>query len=118
MAYRSKYRGDFAGIGRMMKRPGLQLACRKAALEIKEAAEARAPVGNPSTDRHSGWYKSSFVVVPIEKNVPWRGQPRRRAGARVLNTAPHSLVVEFGNGVTPRYAVFQKAVEDVAARFR
>ncbi|MEU8678173.1 HK97 gp10 family phage protein [Streptomyces sp. NPDC048560] len=118
MAYRSRYRGDFEGIGRLMKLPGVQLACRKAALEIQAAAESHAPVGNPETDRHSGLYKRSFVVIPIEKNVPWQGKPRRRVGARVLNTAPHALLVEFGNGATPRYAVFQKAVEDVAARFR
>ncbi|WP_406326675.1 hypothetical protein OG784_27380 [Streptomyces sp. NBC_01617] len=118
MAYRSKYRGNFDGIGRLLKHPGVQLACRRAALEVKEAAEARAPVGNPDSDRHSGLYKRSFDVIPIEKNVPWRGKPRRRAGARVINTAPHALVVEYGNGVTPRHAVFQKAIEDVAARFR
>lgn len=120
MAFRSKYRGDFDGIGKLMKLPGIQLACRAAAVEIKEAAEQHAPVGNPDKDRHSGLYKRSFDVVPIEKNVPWRGTPRLRRGARVINTAPHALVVEYGGGTnsTPRYAVFLKAVEDVSARFR
>ncbi|MFB7479012.1 hypothetical protein ACFUEM_02455 [Streptomyces anulatus] len=117
-SFRSRYRGNFDGIGKLTRLPGVQLACRAAALELQAAAEARAPVGDPEVDRNSGLYKGSFDVIPIEKSVPWRGTPRRRAGARVLNTAPHAWVVEYGNGKTPRHAVFQKALEDVSSRFR
>ncbi|MFI1532525.1 hypothetical protein [Streptomyces griseus] len=118
MAFRSRYRGNFDGIGKLTRLPGVQLVCRAAALEIKQAAEFRAPVGDPEVDRNSGLYKASFDVIPIEKSVPWRGTPRRRAGARVINTAPHALIVEVGNGKSPRHAVFQKALEDVSSRLR
>ncbi|MFE9828492.1 hypothetical protein ACFYPK_07480 [Streptomyces halstedii] len=116
--FRSRYRGNFNGIGKLLRMPGVQLACRAAALEIKEVAEMHAPVGDPAKDRHAGLYKRSFDVVPVETDVPWRGTPRIRAGARVINTAPHAWVVEYGNGQTPRYAPFQKALGDVSSRFR
>lgn len=116
--FRSRYRGNFNGIGKLLRMPGVQLACRAAALEIKEAAEMHAPVGDPAKDRHAGLYKRSFDVVPIEKSVAWRGTPRMRAGARVINTAPHALVVEVGTANTPRYAPLFKALMDVEGRFR
>ncbi|WP_329069889.1 hypothetical protein [Streptomyces sp. NBC_01429] len=117
-AFRSKYRGSYSGIAKLLKLPGVQRECRNAAVEIMAAAIVRAPVGNPSTDSHSGLYKSSFDVLPLMKNVPWKGQPRQRAGARVINTAPYALVVEYGSGRTPRYSVLSNAMDDVASRFR
>ncbi|MFD9290664.1 hypothetical protein ACFWBV_20740 [Streptomyces sp. NPDC060030] len=41
-----------------------------------------------------------------------------RTGARVINTAPHAWVVEYGNGQTSRYAPLVKALLDVEAGFR
>ncbi|KPC89945.1 hypothetical protein ADL27_38360 [Streptomyces sp. NRRL F-6602] len=98
-------------MGRLLQRPAVQLACRKVAVKMQATAEAMSPVGNPTNDHHSGEYRSSFVVVPIEKNVPFRGRPHLRAGARLMNTAPHSRHVEYGNGETPRYAVLSKTVD-------
>ncbi|MEU0858416.1 hypothetical protein ABZ352_23700 [Streptomyces griseofuscus] len=113
MAYRSKYTGRYSGIGKLLQRPGVQRACRDAAVKIKALAEARAPVGNPQNDPHAGRYAASFDVVPIFKNVPFRGRPRMRAGARLINTAPEARIVEYGIGSTPRYAVLSKSLDDL-----
>lgn len=118
MAYRSKYTGRYSGIGSMLSRPWLQKSCRDAAVKLKLAAEAIAPVGDPTEDNHPGRYKASFDVVPLVKNVPFRGKPRMRASAQVINTAPYAHILEYGNGVTPRYAVFRKAIDEVKAAHR
>jgi hypothetical protein len=78
-------------------------------------AQTVSPIGDPEEDRHPGLYKASFDVVPIFKNVPFRGKPRRRSGARVLNTAPHAWRVEHGDGRVPRYAPMQKAIDALKA---
>lgn len=112
MAYRSKYHGRYSGIGAMLSRPWIQRACRSAAVEMKGIAEGISPVGDAADgDKHPGLYRRSFDVVPVYKNVPFRGKPRTRAGARLVNTAPHSRIVENGNGKTPRYAVLSKSID-------
>lgn len=117
--YRSKYTGRYSGIGKMLQRPGMQLACRKAAVKLKSIAEAGSPVGDPAEgDNHAGQYKASFDVVPIYKNVKWRGQSRIRPGARLINTAPHAWRVEHGDGRVPRYAVMQRAIDTMKAAHR
>jgi hypothetical protein len=118
MAYRSKYHGRYSGIGSMLSRPWLQAPCIAAAEKLQTIAEARAPVGDPNEDDHSGLYASSFGVLPISKNVPFRGKPRIRAGARLVNAAPHARIVEYGNGRTPRYAVLSKSIDDLKAAHR
>ncbi|MFG2292060.1 hypothetical protein [Streptomyces sp. NPDC048603] len=115
MAYRSRYTGRYSGIGSMLSRPWLQAPCLAAAEKIKNEAQALAPVGNPTEDRHAGLYEASFSVVPIYKNVPFRGRPRQRAGARVLNTAPHAWRVEYGDGRVPEYAPLRRAIEALKA---
>ncbi|MFB8071132.1 hypothetical protein [Streptomyces californicus] len=115
MAYRSTYTGKYNGLGRMVSRPWLAKPCRDAAVKIMEAAQAGAPVGNPEEDRHPGLYKASFDVVPVLKNVPFRGKPRQRYGAAAINTAPHAWRVEKGDGRVPRYAPLQRAVDTVKA---
>ncbi|MET9480940.1 hypothetical protein [Streptomyces sp. NPDC006638] len=118
MAYRSKYVGRYGGIGTMLSRPWMHVPCKKAALEIQAAAQVRAPVGDPTNNEHAGRYKAGFAVVPLTKNVPFRGKPRMRNGARVLNVTPEVLIVEYGNQNTPRYAVFRKSIDDVKAGHR
>jgi hypothetical protein len=113
MTYRSKYTGRYSGIGAMLSRPWLHAPCKVAALKIQAEAQALAPVGDPTEDRHPGLYKASFVVVPLNKNVPFRGKPRVRAGARVMNTAPHARILEYGNTKTPRYAIFRHAIDNL-----
>ncbi|MDX2575893.1 hypothetical protein PV332_10415 [Streptomyces scabiei] len=118
MTYRSKYHGRYSGIGTMLQRPWIQRACRKSAVEMKGIAEGFSPTGDPQSDPHPGLYRKSFDVVPIFKNVPFRGKPRMRAGARLVNTAPHASIVEHGNGKTPRYAVLSKSIDVMKAAHR
>ncbi|MFF3142157.1 hypothetical protein ACFVRU_10605 [Streptomyces sp. NPDC057927] len=118
MAYRSTYQGRYSGIGTMLQRPWIQRACRKAAVEMKGFAESISPVGDPQTDPHPGRYKAAFDVVPVYKNVPFRGKPRMRAGARLINTSPEARIVEHGNGRTPRYAVLSKSIDAMKAAHR
>ncbi|WP_037880737.1 hypothetical protein [Streptomyces sp. NRRL S-378] len=117
MSYRSKYTGRYSGIGSMLSKPWLHRPCRDAALKIMEAAQSVSPIGDPEEDRHPGLYKASFWVVPLNANVPFRGKPRIRSGARVMNTAPHAWRVEKGDGRVPRYAPFEKAIDAVKAGF-
>lgn len=115
MSYRSTYTGRYAGMGRMLQKPWLQRACRGVGVDLMHAAQAVSPVGDPLEDKHPGLYKSSFDVVPLWKNVPFRGKPRMRAGARVINDAPHAWRVERGDGRVQRYAPFQKAIDELKA---
>lgn len=115
MAYRSTYTGRYSGIGAMLSRPWMHVPCKAAAIKLQTAAQAVAPVGDPLEDRHPGLYKASFAVVPIVKNVPFRGRPRQRAGARVMNVAPHAWRVEHGDGRVPRYAPLQRAIDTMKA---
>ncbi|MFD5161051.1 hypothetical protein ACFWMJ_23730 [Streptomyces hawaiiensis] len=116
--FRSKYTGRYTGIGKIFTSPGVQRACRKAAVELKGIAEGTSPVGDPEEDRHPGLYARSFDVVPIYKNIPFRGKPKMRAGARLVNTAPHAWRVEKGDGRVSRYAVMQRAIDTMKAAHR
>nr|WSW58502.1 hypothetical protein OG513_07840 [Streptomyces sp. NBC_00998] len=115
MTYRSKYHGRYSGIGSMLSRPWLHAPCRTAALKLMAEAQTVSPIGDPEEDRHLGLYKASFDVLPIFKNVPFRGKPRRRSGARVINVAPHAWRVEHGDGRVPRYAPMQTAIDALKA---
>ncbi|KDQ65762.1 hypothetical protein [Streptomyces sp. NTK 937] len=109
MTYRSKYVGKYSGLGRMVSRPWMGKPCRDAAVRIMHSAEGFSPVGDPAEDRHPGLYKASFSVEPVFRNIPFRGKPRMRHGAMVVNTAPHAKAVEYGNWNIPRYAPLTKA---------
>lgn len=118
MAYRSRYTGRYSGIGSMLSRPWLQAPCLAAAEKLKTIAEARSPVGDPVEDKHPGLYAASFAVVPLTKNVPFRGKPRRRAGARLINGVNYAWRIEKGDGRVPRYAVLSKSIDDLKAAHR
>ena len=109
------YRGRYSGIGKMFQRSWMQRGVRRHALQLKAVAEGNSPVGDPANDSHAGRYLSSFDVVPLWKNVPFRGNPRMRAGARLINTSPEARIVEYGNSKTPRYAVLSKSIDDLKA---
>ncbi|GAB7187152.1 hypothetical protein ATKI12_6983 [Kitasatospora sp. Ki12] len=108
---RSTYTGRYTGIGNLLRSPGVQRAALQAAERLQRAAVFLSPVGDPAEDPHPGQYKASFVVVPVTKNLPYRGKPARRLGARLLNTSPHATAVEYGNGKVQRYAVLRSAVD-------
>lgn len=111
----ARYTGRYTGLAAMLKQPWLQAPCMVAAEKIKAAAQSVAPVGDPEEDSHPGLYRASFAVLPIYKNVPFRGQRRIRPAARVVNTAPHAWRVEHGDGRVPRYAPLSRAIDAVKA---
>lgn len=115
MAYRSKYSGRYSGLGTMVSRPWLAKPCRDAAVKIMHEAQAVSPVGDPDEDRHPGLYRSSFSIESVFKNIPFRGKPRLRHGAMVVNSAPHAKAVEYGDWNVPRYAPLTKAYLAVTA---
>ncbi|MGW1269688.1 hypothetical protein [Streptomyces sp. NPDC002491] len=103
----------------MFMRPGIQRACRDAAVAMKAVAEAGSPEGNPEDgDHHPGLYRSSFDVVPVVRNIKWKGRPKLRAGARLINVAPHAWRVEHGDGRVQRYAVMARAIDTMKAAHR
>ncbi|MEW1551361.1 hypothetical protein [Streptomyces tsukubensis] len=112
---RSTYKGRYTGIGAMLQRPWLQRPCIKAAEELKTLAEGFSPTGDPEEDPHPGLYRASFAVVPIMKNVPFKGRPRQRPGARLVNRAGHAWRVEKGDGRVPRYAPVSRAIDALKA---
>ncbi|MEV7425156.1 hypothetical protein [Streptomyces sp. NPDC091212] len=116
MTYRSKITGKYMGMGRLLSGGKLQRPCIVAGERFAEIARSRSPVGRPGQDDHAGLYRASFVVDVHVKNVPFRGKPRLRTGARVMNTAPHAGIVEYGNSKTPRYSVFHTTVDVMKAR--
>lgn len=115
MAY---YRANFRGTGRMLKRAWLQPPCLEAAGRLQERAEAVSPVGDPTEDKHPGLYAASFQVIPIVKDVRFKGQPTQRHGARLVNAAAHAWRVEHGDGRVQRYAPLQRAIDELKAAHR
>ncbi|WP_459750991.1 hypothetical protein [Streptomyces sennicomposti] len=78
-----------------------------------------SPVGNPADgDRHPGQYRESFDVLPVWRNIKWKGQTRWRASARLINVAPHAWRVEHGDGRVPRYAVLARSIDTMKAAHR
>jgi hypothetical protein len=105
---RPTYRGRYSGIGGMFQRPWMQRGVRAHAVRMKGVAEDISP-------RRTGEYAAHFDVVPVFLNIPFRGKPRMRGGARLINDSGHARHVEYGNGGTPRYAVFHKTVDIMKA---
>lgn len=91
MARRTKFTGDYRGIGRMLTSSEMQAAMVEVARPVRENAEAKAPVGDPRTDPHSGRYKASFYI-----NSGVQRHRTSRAFAEVGNTAPEAINVEYG----------------------
>ncbi|WP_327379448.1 hypothetical protein [Streptomyces sp. NBC_01212] len=106
---RSKYVGKYNGLGRMVGRPWMAKPCRDAAVKMMQAAEGFSPTGDPEHDPHPGLYRASFSIEPVYRNIPFRGKPRMRHGAMVVNAAPHAKAVEYGDWNIPRYAPLTKA---------
>jgi hypothetical protein len=88
----TKFRGDYAGIGEMIRSPEMVRAMERIANQIKDHAVATAPVGDPKRNKHAGRYKNSFSV----SSGPDGGWRKNRAYGRVSNTAPEAFYVEYG----------------------
>ena len=94
--YKHKYRAFGAEV---LRAPFMRRQMLDRAYAILQAAQALAPV-------ETGEYLDSFEV---DNGIRQTGRSRR-AYARVSNTAPHAMAVEFGFGATPRYRVLGHAL--------
>lgn len=99
----SKYQQSYRGIGDMLSMPAVQAEMLRRAEKVKALAEAAAPVYE--TGPHPGRYKAAFEVSSGVRRVP-----SRRAYARVTNTAPEALFVEYGNVNTPKHRTLGRAL--------
>lgn len=81
----------------MLRAPFMEKEMRRRAEKVAEEARAKAPVGDPKTDSHSGRYKASFRVDSTRHG----GRKHDRAAGIVYNDSPEAFYVEFG---TSRHA--------------
>lgn len=88
----AKFRVSYSGIGQMIRSPGMEKEMGRRARMIKDRAQATAPVGDPSTDPHSGRYHDSFRVETGRDG----GFKKDRAYGRVINDAPEAFYIEYG----------------------
>lgn len=109
----SFYEHDYEAFGAEIMRAGFMLAMvEERAQQVKAAAVAIAPVGDPNSGwytggREPGEYKASFEV---SVGISPRGGPATRAYGRVTNTSDHAAAVEFGYGPVPRYRVLGRSL--------
>lgn len=86
---------DYRGVGQMLRYKEFWPPLEAVAEKMKIIAVAAAP--ESKRKGHTAQYKRSFEVV--------RGQrvsPHPRVFARLQNTSPHALSVEYGTAVTRR----------------
>jgi hypothetical protein len=88
----ARFKMKRAGIGEMLRMPGMEAEMLRRAEVIKSAAQAISPVdaGGP----HPGHYKESWETDSTSRG----GRRRDRAVAYVRNTAYYARWVEYGNG--------------------
>ena len=94
-----RFNPSYTGLGELLVSPEMVAAMRAKADKIKAAAEVTSPVG-PLTDAERAHYRDSWSV-----DAGVRGEPSRRAYARVENSSDHAAAVEFGNGRTRRKTI-------------
>lgn len=97
MAQRTRFKGDYKGIGKLLRSAQMQREMENRADPIKQRCEADSP-------RDSGQYAESFR---IETGV--RGGKKPRAQSKIINSAPNAAYVEWGTSRTPRFRVMGKA---------
>lgn len=81
---------NFAGMSELLRSDELRAMCLERAEAVKEFAEDIAPVDELGP--HPGRYREAFHTESGTEN----GADEPRAYARVVNTAPEALSVEFG----------------------
>lgn len=109
----SYYKHNYAAFGAEVLRAPFMLAEMISRAErMKAAAEAIAPVGDPT----SGWYNHGNV--PGEYKASFRvsggitayGGAGTRAFGRCANVSDHAAAVEYGYGSTPKYRTLGKSM--------
>jgi hypothetical protein len=89
----SEFKASYSGIGRMIRSDYMLAEMMRRGANVMAVAIATAPVGDPETDEHSGRYKASFEL----HGENFGGTKHNRAEAKVINTSPEALYVEYGN---------------------
>lgn len=97
MAPRARFRGNYKGIGDMLRSPQMQREMATRAERVKDKALALAP-------RETGQYSTSFRV-----EVGVREGKKPRAQAKVINDASNASYVEWGTSKTPRFRPLGRA---------
>jgi hypothetical protein len=97
VARKARFRGNYKGVGQMLRSRQMQEEMRQRAEDVKNKAVALAP-------RDTGSYVSSFRV---ETGV--RGGSKPRAQAKVINDDSAAPYVEWGTARTPRFRVLGRA---------
>jgi len=99
------YKLDYKGVGLMLNSESMRQSMERVAYEIKARAEAIAPVSDYRWNKTRGRYKASFHVTSRR----YGGVKNDRASARVYNSAPEAVWVEFGNRGGEPYHVLARA---------
>jgi hypothetical protein len=94
-----RYRGDYDGLGELMRSGEMQQAMRQVAEDAMEYAASTAPV-------RTGDYKAHFSVTVTGEG----GKHGNRAEADVVNDSDHAVLVEWTDG----YRTLQNAAERLA----
>jgi hypothetical protein len=100
---------DYEGVGELLRGPEMQAVMVKHAEAVKARAEATAPVDTKSP--HPGRYKESFAIESgVLEAFHGRGGKTERAFARVVNTAPEAILVEYGSRNNQRHRTLGRAL--------
>jgi hypothetical protein len=98
---------DYRGIGEMLRSVEMEAEMRRRAERALAFAEAIAPVGDPSSDPHSGRYAASFRVTSSRRG----GFKHDRASAVLENDSPEAYMVEYGNRNVEKHRILAKSID-------
>lgn len=88
----ARFKMKRAGVGQLLRSPGVQAEMLRRANVIKGVAESLSPVGSAARDPHPGQYKASWRTESRTRG----GRRRNRATATVWNAAYYARWVEYG----------------------
>jgi hypothetical protein len=103
----AKFKMRNAGVGELLRSPGVQAEMLRRANVIKGIAESISPVGDAARDPHPGQYKASWRTSSRARG----GQRKNRATATVWNFAPHARFVEYGTERVHAHHVLLRAAQ-------
>lgn len=100
----ARFRMKRAGVGEMLRMPGMQAEMLRRAEAIKSIAEATSPVYEGP---QGGRYKASWETDSTNRG----GRRRDRAVAYARNTAYYARWVEYGTERVPAHHVLLRAAQ-------